>query len=292
MSRQIDSSYVLEPGIYVVATPIGNREDLSPRASRILREATIIACEDTRTSRKLEPVASSGARLVSLTEHNVDQRKTELLTAAKTGVVALVSDAGTPAIADPGSRLVAAAHEEEVRVFAVPGPSALAAALSVSGAGAGPAAFLGFLPRAVGERAALLSSLHRGGVETLVFFEAPGRVERTLSEIATQFSNPRVVICRELTKLHEEVLSAPAAEVFARLGDSRGEFAIVVDIGPPPAPDVSDAAAAYMAEMRRAGARRGQAASEASRRFGVSRSIAYDLWGGADDENGEDGDET
>lgn len=289
MSRQIDSSYVLEPGIYVVATPIGNREDLSPRAARILREATIIACEDTRTSRRLEPVADSHARLVSLTEHNVDQRKDELLAAAKTNVVAVISDAGTPAIADPGSRLIAAAHVAAVRVFAVPGPSALAAALSVSGAGAGPAVFLGFLPRAAGERATLLSNLHRGGVETLVFFEAPGRVERTLADISAQFSNPRVVVCRELTKVHEEVRSAPAAEAFAGLRDSRGEFAIVVDLGSPPTPDVSDDVAAYMAEMHRAGARRGQAASEASRRFGVSRYIAYDLWG-EDDEAG--GDET
>ncbi len=287
MSREIDSSHGLEPGLYVVATPIGNREDLSPRASRVLRAAQVVACEDTRTSRKLEPVAESSAKLVSLTEHNVEQRIEGLLAAAREGVVAIVSDAGTPGIADPGARLVAAAHEQGVPVRAIAGPSALSAALSVSGVGPGPTVFLGFLPRQAGERARLFEHLVRGGAASAVFFEAPSRIERTLQEIAGALFDPPVVVCRELTKLHEDVVRAPASEVFAMLRDPRGEYAVVIDLSLLPEPDATAEVAAYMAEMQRAGARRGAAASEAARRFGLSRSLAYGHWDESDDDESE-----
>ncbi|MEO9255236.1 MAG: SAM-dependent methyltransferase, partial [Tepidiformaceae bacterium] len=140
------------PGLYVVATPIGNLGDISPRALQVLGTATLIAAEDTRTSAKLVHMANGTGRLVSLTEHNVNARIPELLAKASEGVVALVSDAGTPVIADPGARLVDAAHDADMTVVAIPGPSALAAAVSVSGFSGEDVHFLGFLPKPKAER--------------------------------------------------------------------------------------------------------------------------------------------
>lgn len=223
--------------------------------------------------------------MVSLTEHNVDARKRQLLDAARTGVVALVSDAGTPGIADPGGRLVTAALEEGILVVPVPGPSALAAALSVSGAGPGAVAFLGFLPRQAGKRLAAFERLPLAGIETAVFLEAPGRVADSLRSVAEAFGDPDVVVCRELTKLHEEVVRGSASELAERFANPRGEFTIVVHL-PVPAADEADLAEVrdYMGEMQRAGAHRGGAAAEAVRRFGVARAIAYSFWTESDGE--------
>lgn len=285
MPRDSTEQQPLRPGLYIVATPLGNLGDLSPRASHVLASADLVAAEDTRTSRKLPPLAGTSTPMVSLTEHNVEARKRQLLDAAKSGVVALISDAGTPGIADPGGRLVAAALEEGVLVLPVPGPSALAAALSVSGAGAGTVAFLGFLPRQVSKRLATLERLSLAGIETAVFLEAPGRVADSLLSVADAFDDPVVVVCRELTKLHEEVVRGHARELAERFASTRGEFTIVVHL-PPPAAEEADLAEvrAYMAEMRRAGAHRGGAAAEAVKRFGVARAIAYACWDAPGDE--------
>lgn len=270
----------LSPGLYVVATPIGNLGDLSPRAAAVLAGASLVAAEDTRTSRRLLERAGSRARLVSLTEHNVDARSGPLLQAATTGVVALVSDAGTPLVSDPGARLLAAAHAGGVPVIAVPGPSALTAALSVAGFDGGPQLFLGFLPRPRGERlTALREALAAAPI--VVFFESPNRLGATLGELATAFGDPAVVVCRELTKVHEEVVRGRASALAGRFARTRGECTVVVES--PPRPAAGEAALAdYMGEMRRAGARRGAAASEAARRFGVSRDQAYAHWDEAD----------
>ena len=218
------------PGLYVVATPIGNLSDLSPRAAEALRHAAVVAAEDTRTSGSLVRNAGSEARLVSLTEHNVTQRIPELLAAARDGIVALVSDAGTPAIADPGARLVAAAHAEGIPVFGIPGPSALATAVSVAGFDRMPVVFLGFLPRPKGERARALREAAPGG-GTVVFFEAPGRLSATLGEIAELFGDPQAVVCRELTKLHEEVVRGTASALAARFGSARDTDTPIFPIG-------------------------------------------------------------
>ena len=140
----------LAPGLYVVATPIGNLGDLSERAAAVLRAATLIAAEDTRVLRTLATRVETSATALSLTEHNVEARIPRLLEAAREGVVALTSDAGTPLIADPGARAVEAAHDAGIPVFAIPGPSALAAAVSVAGFGGSDVHFLGFLPRGRG----------------------------------------------------------------------------------------------------------------------------------------------
>lgn len=279
MPSEINATHKLAPGIYVVATPIGNLGDLSPRASTILQQANLIAAEDTRTSRKLPPLAATQQTLVSLTEHNFEERKRQLLDAARTGVVAVISDAGTPGIADPGGRLVAAAHDEGVRVVPIPGPSALAAALSAAGCGPGPSVFLGFLPRQASKRKAALAQLRSGWLESAVFLESPGRIADTLRDVAEVLEDPIVVVCRELTKLHEEVVRGRASEFAARFEEARGEFTVVVFIPPMPERDAdADALAGYMAEMQRAGAHRSGAASEAARKFGVPRAQAYAIW--------------
>ena len=272
---------LLRPGLYVVATPIGNLEDLSPRAERVLREAAIVAAEDTRTSKTLLTRAASQARLMSLTEHNVEERTPVLLEAAREAIVALVSDAGTPVIADPGARLVAAGHAALVPVFGVAGPSALATAISVSGFEGSDVHFLGFLPKARGERATRLRNAARAA-SVLVFFESPGRLSVSLGDVAENLNDPEVVVCRELTKLHEEVARGKASEMAARFADRRGECTVVVRVEPANEDADIDAVRAYMAEMARAGARRSAAAAEAARRFGVPRDQAYSFWTAAE----------
>lgn len=262
-------------GLYVVATPIGNLGDLTPRAAETLRHATVVAAEDTRTSGRLVRSTGSTARLMSLTEHNVEERIPQLLPLAGEGVVALVSDAGTPAIADPGARLVAAAHREGIPVFAVAGPSALAAALSVSGFDGPDAHFLGFLPRQKGERTELLGRA-AAAASILVFFESPNRLGKTLAELAQLHGDPEVVVCRELTKLHEEVARGRASELAERFAIARGECVMVVEV--PPRERAVESMQQLLGAMKRAGARRAPAAAEVARLTGCRRDEAYNAW--------------
>jgi 16S rRNA (cytidine1402-2'-O)-methyltransferase len=265
----------------VVGTPIGNLDDLTPRARAVLAAAALVAAEDTRVSRRLLDLAGSSARMLSLTEHNATGRTATLLDAAETGVVAIVSDAGTPGISDPGARVVEAAHEAGIPVFAIAGPSALAAALSVAGFDGGPAVFLGFLPKPRGERLAVLRALPQGAVA--VCFEAPGRAAATLAELSEVFDDPEAVVCRELTKLYEEAVRGRASALAARFRETRGEVTLVFRV-PDRAIDAGEEAVrAYLAEMHRAGARRAGAAAEAARRFAISRERAYALWPGPDE---------
>ena len=267
----------LAPGLYVVATPIGNLSDLSERANAVLRAAAVVAAEDTRTSGFLVKRSGGAGKVVSLTEHNVGQRTPGLLDAARTEVVALVSDAGTPVIADPGARLVEAAHAAGVRVVPIPGPSAVAAAVSAAGFEGSDFHFLGFLPRTPGEMAKRLRAA-ASAAAVLVFFESPGRLARSLAAVAEVLNDPETVVCRELTKVHEEVLRGRASGLGARFEATRGECTVVVRVTPPDAPVDEADAAAYMAEMQRAGARRSAAAAEAAKRFGIPRQRAYEFW--------------
>ena len=267
----------LAPGLYVVATPIGNLGDLSERAAAVLRAASLIAAEDTRVLRTLGSRVGTGAAALSLTEHNVEARIPRLLEAASEGVVALTSDAGTPLIADPGARAVEAAHDARIPVFAVPGPSALAAAVSVAGFGSSDMHFLGFLPRGQGERRRRLTEA-AGSAQTLVFFESPRRLAASLEAVAEALDDPPAVVCRELTKVHEEAVRGRAAELADRFRETRGECTVVVDVRDWAASGDERELRAYLAEMREAGAQRSAAASAAARRFGVSRAEAYDAW--------------
>lgn len=218
--------------LYVVATPIGNLADLSQRAGDVLARADLVAAEDTRRSGRLLAHLGLDKKQIPLHEHNEAAQVDSLLAALAAGRhVALVSDAGTPLISDPGFRLVQAAVEAGVEIVAIPGPSAVTAALSIAGVATDRFAFEGFLPRRSAQRRARLEALSRE-TRTLVFFEAVHRVAETVAEMESVFGPARrVCLARELTKLHEQVFHGDLAGLVGALGDEvplRGEFVIVL----------------------------------------------------------------
>lgn len=221
----------LDPGtLYVVATPIGNLRDLSQRALEVLGSADTLFAEDTRTTRRLMTHHGLSVRLVSAHAHNETQRARELVRRLEAGeTVAVVTDAGSPGLSDPGGRLVAAAAAAGKRVVAVPGPSALVAALSVCGLPTDAFSFAGFLPSRAGPRRRRLEELLGRG-ETIVFFEAPHRVRTTLGLLHALAPEARVAACREMTKKFEEVLRGDPQAVLGQLTAERerGEWTLVV----------------------------------------------------------------
>ena len=222
--------------LYVVATPIGNLEDVSLRALRILREVSLIAAEDTRRTGRLLQHYSISTRTTSLHSHNEREKTPRLVDHLVRGEsIALVSDAGTPLISDPGLRLVNAARAEGVRVEAIPGPSAVMALLSVAGFTDREFCFVGFPPHGSKDRSSWFVQLAESR-RTTVFFEAPHRIERTIGELTKLVAPSRVIaIGRELTKAHEEVVVCPIVDVFAMLTSLKGEFTIVVSPAEPSA---------------------------------------------------------
>ena len=217
--------------LHIVATPIGNLEDVTYRALRVLREVDWVLAEDTRRTRVLLDHFEIPQRATSLHAHNEAGRIESVLHALESGRdVALVSDAGTPLVSDPGERLVAAAVEAGHRVEAVPGASALLAALAVAGFGTERVLFLGFLPRKAGARRRLLEA-QLGRPETVVLFESPRRVAETLRDIASVLGDRRACLARELTKRHEEVLRETASVLAAQLeaAPPRGECTLVIE---------------------------------------------------------------
>jgi 16S rRNA (cytidine1402-2'-O)-methyltransferase len=298
------------PGtLYLVATPIGNLEDITLRALRILREATVIAAEDTRHTRKLLSRHRIAGRLLSLHEHNERARTPVLLRRLLAGdSVALVSDAGTPGVSDPGVALVRAAAEAGIPVVPVPGPSAVLAALAPSGLPAEPATFLGFLPAHDAARRRTLASV-RDLPHTLVLFEAPHRLRATLSDLLAALGDRRVAVARELTKVHEEVYRATLSETVRRFSAEapRGEFTLVIEGSRGPAgasaaprdtsaqadgPEAPAAAARDIARdaLGRAAAE-GCSGREAVRRAaeasGLRRNEVYRLWLALKQEDGQ-----
>jgi 16S rRNA (cytidine1402-2'-O)-methyltransferase len=216
--------------LFIVATPIGNREDITLRALRVLREVAVVAAEDTRHTGQLLAHFGVSARYLSLHEHNERERTAAIITRLDGGDdVALVSDAGTPLIADPGAYLVAAVHAAGHRVVPVPGPSSMLAAVVASGLVPGPFTFLGFLPPKQSARRAALESL-RMLPHPAVLFEAPHRIAATLADMLDLLGDRRCALCRELTKLHEEIVVTTLAEAVAAFADRppRGEYVIVL----------------------------------------------------------------
>lgn len=217
--------------LYVVATPIGNLEDITYRAVRILREADLIACEDTRHTRKLLDHYGIEAKLLSYHEHNEAERASELAHKLHEGLnIAQVSDAGMPGISDPGYRLIRLAIEQGIRVVPVPGPSAPVAALAGSGLATDAFEFRGFLPARSGQRRTLLEQV-RGTDHTMVFYEAPHRIHEAVEDILIVLGPATpLVIAREMTKLHEEFLRGTAAEIAAAIRgrDIKGEITILI----------------------------------------------------------------
>ena len=217
--------------LYVVATPIGNLEDITLRALRVLREVDLIAAEDTRHTRKLLDRYKIKKRMVSYHEHNERERAERIIEDLKSGMkVALVSDSGTPAISDPGYVLIRRCVEEGIEVIPIPGPSAFLAALSVSGLPVHRFIFEGFLPHKSGKRRNRLRQLAEEE-GTIIFYESPHRLLKTLSDILEILGNRRVVIARELTKVHEEIFRGSIEEALERfgIGKCKGEFTILIE---------------------------------------------------------------
>ena len=275
----------LAPGLYIVATPIGNLEDITLRALRILRQANLIACEDTRHTQKLLNHFDIKTRTQSYHQHNEAARAEELVERVAQGeAVALVSDAGTPGISDPGERVIRAAVKRGLNVVAVPGPSAMISALIASGVSTETFRFAGFLPARSGERRTALESF-ANSPETLIFYEAPHRLLEALADLQSAFGPEReIVIARELTKVHEEFLRGPIRDVFASLsarGAVKGEITLIVAGKPPgsaaepPQPSLKD----RMKELMEAKSLDENAAlKQAAREFGISKSEAYREW--------------
>ena len=214
--------------LFVVATPIGNLEDITLRALRVLREVGLIAAEDTRTTRILLRKHGITTRLISYNEHNMAVRTPKLLAVLESSDVALVSEAGTPGVSDPGHQLIVAALQAGLPVVSIPGPSAVVAALTTSGLPMREFTFIGFLPRRSGERRRALSKL-AGEPRTLVCFESPHRVLRTLEDIYATLGDRRIAVCRELTKAFEEVFRGSVSEALLHFAEPRGEFTLVID---------------------------------------------------------------
>lgn len=225
--------------LYLVATPIGNLQDFSPRAVETLRSVQLIAAEDTRRSGTLRREFDIETPMISYHHHNRQQREQRLLDALESGDVALISDAGTPAIADPGQEIVAAAHKHGHRVVPIPGASASIAAISASGLVEGPFIFLGFVERkGEGRRVAFGKAQQTGW--PVVLFESPQRLIQTLADLIDVFGDRDAIVARELTKLHEEIVPGTLSELQSNFseGEVRGEIVIVVGSGDVVADDI------------------------------------------------------
>ncbi len=283
----------VQPGtLYLIATPIGNLEDISLRALRILREVDVVAAEDTRHTRKLLAHHGIPARLVSLHEHNERARTPELVARLQAGErIALVSDAGTPGLSDPGQVLVRAAAAAGVPVVPVPGPSAFLSALVASGLPTAPVTFLGFLPAPRSERRAALDAV-RALPHTLVVYEAPHRLLAALRDLLDVLGDRRAAVARELTKIHEEVFRGRLREALQHFSahPPRGEFTLVVEGAPPgraavppePGEGEGHSQQAHARAVLRAALARHAAPFEAVRRAaqasGLRRNEVYRLW--------------
>jgi len=269
--------------LYLVATPIGNLEDITLRALRILREADIIACEDTRhTGRLLVHYGINGKKLVSYHEHNERQRARELIEHLEAGKsVAIVTDAGSPGIADPAFRIVTAAVEKGVAIVPIPGAAALVAALTSSGAPTDSFYFGGFLPaRSQARRARLLSV--KDIPSTLLFYETPHRITGALRDIHEVLGNRKLVIARELTKLHEEFLRGRVQDLEEIVSSStpRGEMTLVIEgAGKDNLEEVQTGSIAEQIErlLENRSLTRNDALKIAARSRGISRKEAYEL---------------
>ena len=216
------------PTLYVVATPIGNLEDISLRALRTLSEVTLIAAEDTRKTRRLLNNYGIKTRLTSYHEHNKDIKLHYLLNHLNSEDLALVSEAGMPGISDPGYELVVAAAQSGIDIVPIPGPSAVVTALAVSGLPADQFVYLGFLPRRKGKRRRLLEQVAEEE-RTIIAFEAPHRFVATLKDILDVLGERRIAVCRELTKVHEEVFRGTVSESIEHFQKPIGEFTLVIE---------------------------------------------------------------
>lgn len=266
------------PTLYLVGTPIGNLEDITLRAVRVLKEVGLVAAEDTRRARILFSRHGIATPLTSYHEQGSRSKTPALLRALAEQDVALITEAGMPTISDPGFRLVRAAIEQGVPVEVVPGPSAVSSALALSGLPPDQFVFLGFLPRRAPDRRRLLESI-AGESRTLIAFEAPHRLIASLRDVEAVLGNRSVAVCRELTKLHEEVFRGTVQQAREHFAQPRGEFTLVIEGGeagstPPDPREVKE----RLGALRREGLKGREATGQVSKEYGLPRREVYRLW--------------
>jgi 16S rRNA (cytidine1402-2'-O)-methyltransferase len=263
--------------LYVVATPIGNLEDISLRALRLLKQVELIAAEDTRTTRRLLNNYDIKTPLTSYHEHNKRAKLGYILDCLKEKDVALVSEAGMPGLSDPGYELIAAAIEHGIPVVPVPGASAVITALVVSGLPANQFLYLGFLPRRQGARRRLFKSV-AGEPWTLVAFEAPHRIRETLNDALEVFGDRKAAVCRELTKVYEEVFRGSLSQAINHFAQPRGEFTLVIEGKVGQEPEISQQVEEELHKLYQQGAGAREAVARLSESSGLSKKKLYQAW--------------
>lgn len=267
----------LEPGLFIVATPIGNLGDISLRALSVLARADIIYCEDTRHSARLLQHYAIRAETRSFHDHNEDSMRGHIVQQLERGCrIALISDAGTPLVSDPGFKLVRECAAKNIPVFSLPGPSALITALSGSGLPTDAFFFAGFLPPKQAARKARLADIKMVPA-TLIFYEAPQRLAESLCDMAASLGNRPAVVARELTKLHEELVRGPLRELAEKYEGHEPKGEIVVLCGPPEFGEISDALISERLAVALQSMRLKDAAAAVSDALGVAKTRVYDL---------------
>ena len=264
--------------LYVVATPIGNLEDISQRALRILNEVKLIAAEDTRLTKRLLMRYDIKTPMTSYFEHNKLTKLEGILEKLQQDDVALVSDAGMPGISDPGYELIAAAAEQNIQVVPIPGPSAIISALAVSGLPTDSFKFIGFLPGRSSARRRTLESL-RDENATLILLEAPHRLHETLDDMLLTLGDRKIAVCRELTKLHEETFRGMVSEAINHFTNPRGEFTLVVAGQAAKAkPELTQGIEAQLRELYAKGVPAKEAVAALAEETGLKRKELYQKW--------------
>jgi 16S rRNA (cytidine1402-2'-O)-methyltransferase len=266
------------PVLYVVATPIGNLEDITLRALRVLREVKLIAAEDTRKTLRLLNAYDIKTPMTSYYEHNKLTKLDRIMEALKDGDVALVSEAGMPGISDPGYELIAAAGKENIAVVPVPGASAIITALAVSGLPTDRFTYIGFLPNRSGARRRLLeSAAEESG--TIIALEAPHRVVESLEDIRLTLGDRRIAVCRELTKLYEEVYRGTVSEAIKHFTAPRGEFTLVIEgRGAKEKPRLTEEIEEQLRRMYKAGRTAKEAVAAVAVETGLPKKELYQTW--------------
>ncbi len=266
------------PTLYVVATPIGNLEDISLRAIRTLREVKLIAAEDTRKTKRLLITYDIETPMTSYHEHNKLTKLDYILSCLEAGDVALVSEAGTPGMSDPGYELITAASQRGIPVVPIPGPSAVITALTISGLATDRFTYLGFLPRKAASRQELLASItDESG--TIVVFESPHRLLATLKDIQLILGDRRIAVCRELTKLHEEIFRGRISQSIEHFTEPRGEFTLVISGKVETSKtELTDDTERQLHSMRLSGVKAKEAVARMAGEKGLSKRELYRAW--------------
>jgi len=266
------------PTLYIVATPIGNLEDISLRALRILREVKLIAAEDTRKTKRLLTNYDIKTPMTSYHEHNKWTKLSYILHILEDEDVALVSDAGMPGMSDPGYELIVAANQRSIPVVPIPGPSVILTALVISGLPTQRFSYIGFLPRKTNDRRRLLESItNESG--TIVAFESPHRLKASLQDILLILGDRKVAICRELTKLYEEVFRGTLNQAIKYFTEPKGEFTLVIEgKKEPDKPKLTEDIERRLHHMRLSGVTAKEAIAEMAKETGLSRRELYQAW--------------